>query len=242
VSDRPGLFRTAHGGTLFLDELGELPLDVQAQLLRVLEVGQIRPVGGKGEVPVDVAIVGATNRDLLTEVREQRFRADLYGRLLQWHIELPPLRERRDDVPALVRHLLARCGAEGRILTCGLTEALLLHPWPLNVRGLSNVISIAVLASARGAPLDLHPEVEAALAAARTSAAAPEEELGKPAESAGRRSVKPKAPPSRAAFEKALVESGGSISEAARILGASRQQIYRWLEQHELEIDRFRDR
>jgi DNA-binding NtrC family response regulator len=235
VSSRPGLFRSAHGGTLFLDEIGELPLDLQAQLLRVLEVGQVRPVGGNGEVPVDVAVVGATNRDLLAEVRDQRFRADLYGRLLQWRIEVPPLRARRDDIPVIVRHLLARCAAEGRLLTVALTEALLLHPWPLNVRGLLNVIAIAGLASPPGTPLDLRPEVVAALDAARTIAPAPAVEGPR-----GASAARPRALPADALVEKALVESRGSVATAARALGASRQQIYRWLEQRELTIDRFR--
>ena len=234
VNDRPGLFRSAQRGTLFLDELGELPLDLQAQLLRVLEVGRVRPVGGTDEVAVDVAVVGATNRDLLVEVREQRFRADLYGRLLQWHIAVPPLRDRRDDIPWLVPHLLSRCSAGGRLPTCALTEALLLHPWPLNVRGLLNVIAIAALASPPGSALDLHPEVKTALDAARTMAPGAG---GSPPSAEKRKGL-----PDDDVVEKALRESRGSVSIAARTLGASRQQIYRWLEQRDLTIDRFRAR
>jgi transcriptional regulator with GAF, ATPase, and Fis domain len=243
VSNRPGLFRSAHGGTLFLDELGELPLDLQAQLLRVLEAGHVRPVGGTGEVPVDVAVVGATHRDLLADVREQRFRADLYGRLVQWRIEVPPLRDRRDDIPWLLRHLLARCDAEQRRLTFGLTEALLLHPWPLNVRGLLNVIAIAVLASRSHPVLDLHPEVVAALEAARTIAEGLPDSGGRPSETAVPGSAsggKGRALPADAIVEKALVDSRGSVAIAARSLGASRQQLYRWLEQRDLHIESFR--
>jgi DNA-binding NtrC family response regulator len=237
VSNRPGLFRSADGGTLFLDELGELPLDVQAQLLRALETGEVRPVGGTAEVAVDVAVVGATNRDVLADVRAGRFRADLYGRLVQWQIDLPPLRERREDIPILVRHLLGRCSADGRLLTFALTEALLLHSWPLNVRGLLNVVAIAAATSRRGAALDLCPEVEAALLGSRT-----EEDANPRGEAAAAQPARPKDVPSLLALEKALVESRGSISAAARSLGASRQQMYRWMAQHELTIDRFRAR
>ncbi len=237
VTDRPGLFRAAHGGTLFLDELGELPLDLQAHLLRALETGRVRPVGGTDETPVDVAVVGATNRDLITEVREQRFRADLYGRLAQWLIDLPPLRARREDIPALVRHLLARSGAPGRPTTLALMEAMLLHPWPFNVRGLLNTLSIALLASPAGAPLDLHPEVAAALVAGRAVA----DEASHPTRSDSDPGPAPsRGLPADEVVEKALVESRGSVSSAARALGASRQQIYRWLEQRSLSIERFR--
>src|SRR5262249_50599634 len=132
VSDRQGLFRAADRGTLFLDEVGELPQQLQVSLLRVLEVGQVRPVGGTEDVTVDVAIVAATNRDLVAEVRQGAFRTDLYARLGQWSIHVPPLRERREDIPWLVRHLLARCDAAQRAITTPLAEALLLHHWTLN--------------------------------------------------------------------------------------------------------------
>ncbi len=229
VKDQPGVFRAADRGTLFLDEIGEMPLPLQAKLLRVLEVGKVRPVGGTEDVPVDVAIVAATNRDLVTEVRQQRFRSDLYARLGQWLIQVPPLRERRDDIPALVRHMLDRCDSSGSAMTSELCEALFLHPWPLNVRGLFNVLSIAALATPRGAPLDLYPEVAAALEAGS---------IVKPPEAQA--STRPRSVPPAAALRKTLDQYHGQISAAARHLGCTRQQLYRWLEKRGIDRNDFR--
>ena len=103
---RLGLFREAHGGTLFIDELGELPIDSQAKLLRAIETRLIRPVGESRELPADVRIVAATNRDLGVEVNRGRFREDLYYRLAVARVHVPPLRERKDDLPLLIEHIL----------------------------------------------------------------------------------------------------------------------------------------
>jgi DNA-binding NtrC family response regulator len=223
AADHPGLFRAAHRGTLFLDEIGEMPLDLQAQLLRAAELGRVRPVGGLEEVAVDVTIVAATNRDLVADVRAGRFRADLYARLAQWTLTLPPLRVRRDDIPLLVKHYLARNGAAGRTLSRELGEALLVDPWPLNVRGLFNVLSVALLASPKDTPLDLDPPVVSALESAR-ALAAPAADGAQDAE----------------AVEDALERAGGNVAEAAKHLGWSRQKLYRWIEQQGLRLDRFR--
>jgi DNA-binding NtrC family response regulator len=163
IAEQPGLFRAAHGGTLFLDEAGDIPLALQATLLRVLETWNIRPVGSTRDVPVDVRVVAASNRDLVTLVRQGLFRADLYSRLAQWTIHVPALRERREDIPALSRALLSQHDAGERTLTPDLEEALLVHPWPLNVRGLANVLSVAAIATPAGLPLGLGPEVQSAL-------------------------------------------------------------------------------
>ena len=230
VNAQPGLFRVADKGTLFLDEIGEMPLPLQAKLLRVLEVGKVRPVGGTDDVPVDVSIVAATNRDLVSEVRYQRFRSDLYARLGQWLIQVPPLRERREDMPALVQHLLGRCDTAGRPMTTRLFEALLLHLWPLNVRGLYNVLSIAVLASPARAPLDLCPEVSAVLDA--TSTLTPMAVM--------RAVARRKGAPQADELRKALELSQGQISEAARHLGCTRQQLYRWMEKRGIDCNDYR--
>ena len=146
---RPGKFELASGGTLFLDEIGEMPIELQAKLLRVLQEREIDRVGGSRALPVDVRVVAATNADLARAVEEGRFRRDLYYRLAVVPIRLPPLREREADVVLLARHFLARYGQQlkGRAVTLGKdAEAMLLsHPWPGNVRELQNVIQRALL-------------------------------------------------------------------------------------------------
>ncbi len=143
---RVGLFEVAHGGTIFLDEIGELPKSMQAKLLRVLESGEIRRVGENKPVTVDVRVVCATHRDLPAMVAEEEFREDLMYRINPFEINLPPLRERVDDVPELARHLLSRFrrGAEAQIADDAV-EALRGHVWPGNVRELANVIEHATI-------------------------------------------------------------------------------------------------
>jgi two-component system nitrogen regulation response regulator GlnG len=149
VERRPGKFELASGGTLFLDEIGELPLELQAKLLRVLQEREIDRVGGSRAMPVDVRVVAATNADLARSVEEGRFRRDLYYRLAVVPVRLPPLREREADVVLLARHFLARYGQQlkGRAVSLGKdAETLLLsHPWPGNVRELQNVLQRALL-------------------------------------------------------------------------------------------------
>ena len=149
VERRPGKFELASGGTLFLDEIGEMPVELQAKLLRVLQEREIDRVGGSRPLPVDVRIVAATNADLARSVEEGRFRRDLYYRLAVVPIRLPPLREREGDVVLLARHYIAKYGEQlkGRALTLGKdAEPLLLaHSWPGNVRELQNVIQRALL-------------------------------------------------------------------------------------------------
>jgi two-component system nitrogen regulation response regulator GlnG len=149
VERRPGKFELAAGGTLFLDEIGEMPLELQAKLLRVLQEREIDRVGGTRPLPVDVRIVAATNADLARSVEEARFRRDLYYRLAVVPIRLPPLREREGDVILLARHFLAKYGEQLRGHALWLAkdaEPLLLgHAWPGNVRELQNVIQRALL-------------------------------------------------------------------------------------------------
>jgi Nif-specific regulatory protein len=148
-SDKKGLFEIADGGTLFLDEMGEMPLSLQAKLLRVLQEGTIRPVGATSEKHVDVRIICATNRDLAAEVEKGRFRQDLYYRLMVFPIRLPPLRERQEDIPALAAHFLRRYAEEYRLELPGFTQealdALASYPWPGNIRELENEIQRIVI-------------------------------------------------------------------------------------------------
>ncbi|HEY2034079.1 MAG TPA: sigma-54 dependent transcriptional regulator [Rhizomicrobium sp.] len=144
-----GKFQEADGGTLFLDEIGELRLDMQVKLLRALQEGEVDPVGSKRPVKVDVRIVSATNRDLAERVREGLFREDLYYRLNVFPIFVPPLRQRREDVPALARHFIARFAAEENKAVAGLTpeatDLIEKFNWPGNVRQLENTIFRAVV-------------------------------------------------------------------------------------------------
>jgi two-component system response regulator PilR (NtrC family) len=165
VARRDGLFRHADGGTLFLDEVGELPLALQPKLLRALQERKVRAVGGNSEIAVDVRIVAATNRDLEADVRAGRFRQDVYYRLNVLRIRLPPLRERREDLPLLVEHFRARFAAEqGRPLaafTPDAMRALVAYDYPGNVREVENAVERAVTL-ARGSTIelvDLPPEI-----------------------------------------------------------------------------------
>ena len=151
---RPGRMETAHQGTLFLDEIGELPLLMQPKLLRALQEGKIIRVGDQRERPVDLRIIAATNRDLAEEVREGRFREDLYYRLNVVPLNMPPLRERRDDIPLLVDHFAGRAGRRHGVTVHpfprSVMKRLLDHPWPGNVRELGNTVERLVLLAEDG--------------------------------------------------------------------------------------------
>ena len=251
VSDRVGLFRAAEGGTLLLDEVGEMPPALQVKLLRVLETRRVRPIGEQRDVAVDVRVVAATNRDLVAEVRAGRFRADLYARLCQWPLELPPLRERREDIPLLAEALLTRRGDRGKRLHARLAESLTLHPWPLNVRGLLNVLRVAVISNDEPT-LRMTEQVRSMMAAdlalgdaaghlthdgEQTSPRHPAVGGVDQTEAAVRRVRRP---PTAEELHAALTETEGSVSASARKLDCSRQQIYRVLEAQNWTVDQFR--
>ncbi len=166
TEDKKGLFELADGGTLFLDEVGEMPLNLQAKLLRVLQEGEVRPVGSNTTRKVDVRIVAATNRDLEKEVKEGRFREDLYYRLKVFPLRLPPLRERREDIPELANHFLKRYAEEfgrevGGFSQQGM-ELMQSYKWPGNVRELENEVQRLVIQLDDGAfvqPENLSPRV-----------------------------------------------------------------------------------
>jgi len=149
VGSKPGRFELAHNGTLFLDEVGELPLDLQVKLLRVLQDGTFERVGGVRSITSDVRVVAATNRDLLREVKRGAFREDLYYRLNVIPIRLPPLRDRAEDVPLLVEHFLGkfnrRLGKQVSAISAEAMAALMAHRWPGNIRELENLMERSVL-------------------------------------------------------------------------------------------------
>jgi len=144
-----GKFQEANGGTLFLDEIGELPLDIQVKLLRALQEGEVDPVGSKKPVKVDIRLISATNRDMLQMVKEGRFREDLYYRLNVFPIHIPPLRQRKDDIPDLVAHFIRRLAAEEGKEVVGISQDALqmlkAYDWPGNVRQIENTIFRAIV-------------------------------------------------------------------------------------------------
>ena len=225
AADYKGKFEQADGGTLFLDEVGELAADAQAKLLRVLQEGRVEPVGGSGEVAVDVRIVAATNRDLAGEVDAGTFRKDLFYRLEVVRIDLPPLRERRAEVPLLAASFLRRINhrrKHPRQLTTAALQRLERHSWPGNVRELSNVLERSVLYAPSDHVDDHDLLIELPATGGPTLLPLPEladgfkmdEYLGRIREGLVR---------------KALAMSGGSQSGAAALLGITKQSLHRYL-------------
>jgi two-component system nitrogen regulation response regulator GlnG len=227
---RPGKFELASGGTLFLDEIGEMPVELQAKLLRVLQEREVDRVGGTKPLPVDVRIVAATNADLHRAVEEGRFRRDLYYRLAVVPIRLPPLREREHDVVLLARHFVAKYGEQirGRPFTLArdAEQLLLAHGWPGNVRELQNVVQRALLqlAGTRLAARDLAPLLPATAAVERGLGGLVESVLDAPAPGEGRYTAALHAveAPLIAA---AMARTKGNQLRAAELLGMNRNTL-----------------
>jgi two-component system response regulator PilR (NtrC family) len=225
VADRIGLFREAQGGTLFLDEIGELSLGLQVKLLRALQEKKVKPVGGTGEVEVDVRVVAATNRELEAEVARGAFRQDLYYRLNVIELRLPPLRQRREDVPLLVDHFLRRFARDQGKALSALTPAAMkrleAYEFPGNVRELENIIERAV-ALASGPQID-----ESDLPALRTAGPKPAAPAGDIPDD-GIDLDRLVADYERAWVVKALDKAGGVRKKAAHLLGITfRSMRYR---------------
>ena len=222
VKDVPGHFQLAHRGTLFLDEVAELPLDLQAKLLRVLEARVVMPVGARQEVPVDVRIVSATHRSLRDEVEAGRFRGDLMYRLRVIPLFLPPLRDRKADIALLVERFVDEHNHTKRrhveVVSPAALQALERHDWPGNVRELRNALSYAY-AIGDGPVLelnDLPPEIV-------------DRELGPLTAVASAPSAPEPNDPETRRLQRALERSGGSREAAARLLGISRVTLWRRL-------------
>src|SRR6201997_1296117 len=178
LKSKPGLFHAANGGTIFLDEIGELPLEMQAKLLRVLQEKEVRPVGSNDRINVDVRVMAATNRDLEAAYRAGTFRKDLYFRLNVVTVHVPPLRERRSDIPMLTHWFLERCApSRGVQVTNAAMKALLQYDWPGNVRELENCVERAVaLGNQRTIDVDDLPPAIASTAPSSGTTAPPEAE------------------------------------------------------------------
>lgn len=230
---RPGLFRAAEGGTLFLDEVGELPMSLQPKLLRVLQDRAVLAVGSAMPHPCDVRVVAATNRDLKTSVAGQTFRGDLYARLAEFPVHLPPLRKRREDVLGLLVHALGSPGAPPAALEAELVERLLLYSWPYNVREVLTVAKQLRIRAGAG-PYRLE-EAEDSLPLPSTPCCEPP---SLQAEAGGGEEREP--PPNRAQLEELLRLHRGVVADVARAMSRSRKQVYRWLRHHGLEVDAFR--
>jgi DNA-binding NtrC family response regulator len=218
---RQGRFRQADGGTLLLDDVDALGLDVQSKLLRVLQERAVEPVGGERPLPVDVRVLATTQRDLAEEVEAGRFRADLFWRLSVVPLDVPPLRARLDDLPSLAGHLIDRLVAGRRLkrraLSDGALAALRRHTWPGNVRELENALERALVLAPPGDP---PPPIEAgeldSLAPATCSAA---DDVAARALASGLRLEDVE----RALLERALADSRGNLSAAARRVGLTRR-------------------
>jgi DNA-binding NtrC family response regulator len=234
VSSRQGAFEAAQGGTVFLDEIGELSLELQPKLLRVLEKKQLKRVGQSRYVPIDVRVIAATNRSLQSEVNARRFRADLYYRLAVLEIRLPALRERPEDLPLLVEHILSGFGAsrrpEAEVLR-GETAALELarHQWPGNVRELRNYVERCLALAERGSLSAPSGPPEGPAGAGPGS-----DELAPDAGGAPQANLRSARQTWLREFEKRYLEEllaqhGGNVSAAARSAGIDRKYLYRLL-------------
>jgi DNA-binding NtrC family response regulator len=226
LADRKGFFELAHHGTLFLDEIGDMPLPLQAKLLRVLEDGIIMPVGAGVGKSVDVRVIAATNVDLHAKIASGAFRQDLYFRLARFTVITPPLRERPEDIPVLARHFLNHFALEMGIRNVAIQQPaldiLLDYPFPGNVRELKNIIERALIESG-GKPVEpRHLHLLHAPASPHAPAPAPATprytDLPLSVEAA-----------EEALIQRALSQTNGNIAEAARLLGINRTRIYRKL-------------
>jgi DNA-binding NtrC family response regulator len=224
MRSKPGLFQSANGGTIFLDEIGELPLEMQAKLLRVLQEKEVRPVGSNQRIKVDVRVIAATNRDLETEYRAGRFRKDLYFRLDVVTIRLPSLRERRSDIPMLVHWFLDRhAKGSGTQVSGAAMKSLLQYDWPGNVRELENCIERAT-ALGDGKLIDvsdLPPSI---------SSYAPGTEVSPP----GTLSSNDLEDIERATIQRVFEQVNGDKVMAGKMLGISRATLYRKLKRYNI--------
>jgi transcriptional regulator with PAS, ATPase and Fis domain len=223
TADRKGWFEMANGGTLFLDEIGDMPPLLQAKLLRVLEDGIVTPVGASTGRRVTVRVVAATNVDLPAKIAGGRFREDLYYRLNHFSITVPPLRHRREDIPALAAHFIKLFAVDLKrrppVIHADALERLLSHDYPGNIRELKNTIERALIYAA-GGEVRAHHIVFASSAPTRADPG----ETSRPVRNFNL------AENENRLISEAIAAAGGNISSAARLLGVNRALIYRWQE------------
>ncbi|HWO26110.1 MAG TPA: sigma 54-interacting transcriptional regulator [Kofleriaceae bacterium] len=242
--DRPGLIRAANGGTLFLDEIGDMPLEAQAKLLRVLQSKEVLPIGASQAERVDVRIVCATHRDLRKLQGDERFRGDLFARLNEYSLKLPALRERKEDCFALCRAFAARHGRPDALVSFPFMTGVLHYDFPYNVRELEALIKrwAAVASGPELGAEHLTDEIKelmktyglpraagAERPAPRPSAAVP------PAES-----PRQSGPPSEQSLRELLTRHQGNIAAVGRELGKDRVQVHRWLRRYGIDVSEYR--
>ena len=229
LKSKEGLFQAASGGTIFLDEIGELPMEMQAKLLRVLQEKEVRPVGSNQRVKVDVRVIAATNRDLETAYRDGKFRKDLYFRLNVVTLHIPALRERKSDIPTLVHYFLDKF-APGRMITISSAamECMLQYDWPGNVRELENVVERAVALGSentlevRDLPPAVHSGANSYASAERTSQPKP------PVSATDLEELE------RATIQRVFEQVNGDKALAGKMLGISRATLYRKLKRYNI--------
>jgi DNA-binding NtrC family response regulator len=229
TKSKAGLFQAAHGGTIFLDEIGELPLEMQAKLLRVLQEKEVRPVGSNEKLNVEVRVIAATNRDLEAAYREGTFRKDLYFRLNVVTVHIPPLRERRSDIPMLVHHFLDRY-AQGTNMqvTAAAMKSLLHYDWPGNVRELENCV-------ARAVTLGDHKTIDVADLPPAIRGDQSESHIFTPAEAASL-STTALAEMERMTILRVFEQAKGDKALAGKMLGISRATLYRKLKRYKIPM------
>jgi len=229
IKSKAGLFQAANGGTIFLDEIGELPLEMQAKLLRVLQEKEVRPVGSNEKVNVDVRVIAATNRDLEAAYREGTFRKDLYFRLNVETVHLPPLRDRRSDIPMLVHHFLDRYAPESHLqVTTAAMKSLLNYEWPGNIRELENCIARAITLGDRRVidVIDLPPAI-------RTEQP---DSSGSAIQDAASLSTTALAEMEKMTILRVFEQANGDKALAGRMLGISRATLYRKLKRYRIPL------
>jgi transcriptional regulator with PAS, ATPase and Fis domain len=237
--DKPGLIKSADGGTVFLDEIGDMPIEAQAKLLRVLQSREVFPVGGTTAEPVDIRIVCATHRDLQRFEREGKFRGDLLARLNEHTMRLPPLRERKEDIFQLTNDFARRFGSPGAAISYSFWLAIFHYDWPYNVRELENAVKRAVALAPDG----------------RFDAAALPDALREKMKSYGQHASETpdivetrnekgpgarRGPPTEAELRALLEQHQGNVAAVGRELGKERMQVHRWLKKYGIDLDAYR--
>ncbi len=225
TSDSIGLFRAAHGGTLFLDEILDMPYGMQAKILRALQEKHIRPVGGAEEISIDVRVIASSNQDVAEAIRKNAFREDLYYRIGVIQIDLPPLRARSEDIPALVRHFVAKLNGTFRRTVKGLTKdalaALTQYQWPGNVRELASAIESAF--SLGRSDIIQRSDLPACVAEKRNAVGGLQ---------ANRDPVPTILEAERELLLRAIEATAGNKTQAAQLLGVSRPRLYKMMQRH----------